>query len=111
MYSINDLWLTYDCLASFHNAETMPSATLYLYPPNFRYQDAWFVPPEGLAVGPDQELLEVPGDVTALHRWPDDELGVADEGGGVVGRQRQGRLQVLQTDRGGGGGHVIKHAE
>ena len=32
-----------------------------------------------LAVGVDQKLLEVPGDVAPLHRTPDDELGVGHQ--------------------------------
>ena len=41
----------------------------------------------------DQELFKVPANVGALHRLPDDELGVAHEALGVVGRQRQRLLQ------------------
>jgi len=51
---------------------------------------------ERLAVGADEELLEVPGNVGALHRFPDDEFGVSHQTGGVVRWQRKLRLQIVK---------------
>lgn len=48
---------------------------------------------EGHAVGSDEELLEVPGDVVAAHGRPDDVLWVGHQRRGVVVREGQGLLQ------------------
>lgn len=48
---------------------------------------------EGHAVGSDEELLEVPGDVVAAHGGPDDVLRVGHQRGGVVVREGQCLLQ------------------
>lgn len=48
---------------------------------------------EGHAVGSDEELLEVPGDVVAAHGRPDDVLRVGHQRRGVVVREGQGLLQ------------------
>ena len=58
------------------------------------------LPPERLAVGTDEELLKVPRDVAALHRGPDDQLGILNERGRVVSRHGQRRLQVLSEQVG-----------
>lgn len=44
---------------------------------------------EGDAVGPDEELLKVPGHVVPAHRTPDDELGVGNQSGWVVAGERE----------------------
>lgn len=44
---------------------------------------------EGDAVGAHEELLEVPGDVVAAHRRPDDVLRVGHQRRGVVVREGQ----------------------
>ena len=44
---------------------------------------------EGHAVGADEELLEVPGDVVAADRGPDDVLRVGHQRRGVVVREGQ----------------------
>lgn len=45
------------------------------------------------AVPAHKELLEVPGDVVAAYRRPDDELGIGHERGGGVTRRGQSLLQ------------------
>lgn len=44
---------------------------------------------EGDAVGPDEELLKVPGDVVPADGTPDDQLGVRKQRVGVVAGERQ----------------------
>lgn len=48
---------------------------------------------EGHAVGANEELLEVPGDVVAADRGPDDVLWVGHQRGGVVVREGQRLFQ------------------
>lgn len=44
---------------------------------------------EGHAVGPDEELLEVPGHIVPADRTPDDELGVRNQSSWVVAGERE----------------------
>lgn len=48
---------------------------------------------EGYAVGANEELLEVPGDVIAADRGPDDVLRVGHQRRGVVVREGQRLFQ------------------
>lgn len=51
---------------------------------------------EGHAVGADEELLEVPGDVIAADGGPDDVLGVGHQRGGVIVREGQRLFQECE---------------
>lgn len=51
------------------------------------------VPLERHAIGPDEELLEVPGHVVPADRAPDDCLGVIHEGDRLVAGGRESLLQ------------------
>lgn len=51
---------------------------------------------EGDAVGPHQELLEVPGHVVPADRTPDDQLGVGHQRGQVVAGERELFLEELE---------------
>lgn len=51
---------------------------------------------EGDPVGADEELLKVPGHIVPADRTPDDELGVRQQGGGVIGRERELFPQELE---------------
>lgn len=44
---------------------------------------------EGDAVGPDEELLKVPGHIGPADRTPDDELGVRNQSSWVVAGERE----------------------
>lgn len=51
---------------------------------------------EGDPVGADEELLKVPGHIIPADWTPDDELGVRQQGSGVIARERELFPQELE---------------